>query len=91
MFIIYAVVIVVYVDWRIALAIILSSLLVVTGPKITGKIVSDKRRIYQNHAAKYINRITDILNGYKLVNRITRDIFILFTTLNRMNIFTGRV
>lgn len=81
----------VYVDWRIALAIMLSSLLVVTGPKITGKIISDKRLIYQNHAAEYINRITDILNGYKLVNRITRDIFILFTTLNRMNIFTGRV
>lgn len=73
MFIIYAVVIVVYVDWRIALAIILSSLLVVAGPKITGKIVSDKRLIYQNQAAEYINRITDILNGYKLVNRITRD------------------
>lgn len=73
MFIIYAVVIVVYVDWRIALAIILSSLLVVAGPKITGKIVSDKRLVYQNQMAEYVNRISDILNGYKLVNSITRD------------------
>lgn len=73
MFVIYAVVIVVYVDWRIALAIIGSSFLVVAGPRITGRIVADKRLIYQNQMAEYVNRITDILNGYKLVNRITRD------------------
>ncbi|MDE6052539.1 MAG: ABC transporter ATP-binding protein/permease [Lachnospiraceae bacterium] len=73
MFVIYAVVIVVYVDWRIALAIIFSSFLVVAGPKITGKIVSDKRMVYQNQMAEYVNRITDILNGYKLVNNFTRD------------------
>lgn len=73
MFVIYAVVIVVYVDWRIALTIILSSLLVVIGPKITGKIMSDKRMDYQNQMAAYISCITDLLNGYKLVNRFTRN------------------
>lgn len=72
MFVIYAVVIVVYVDWRIALAIILSSFLVVIGPRITGKVMSAKRLEYQNQAAEYINRITDLLSGYKLVNRFTR-------------------
>lgn len=72
MFVIYAVVIVVYVDWRIALAIILSSLLVVIGPKITGKITSDRRMEYQNQTAAYVNCISDLLNGYKLVNRFTR-------------------
>lgn len=72
MFVIYAVVIVVYVDWRIALAIILSSFLVVVGPKITGKIMSDMRIEYQNQLAEYISCITDLLNGYQLVNRITR-------------------
>ncbi|MDE7272682.1 MAG: ABC transporter ATP-binding protein/permease [Lachnospiraceae bacterium] len=72
MFVIYAVVIVVYVDWRIALAIILSSFLVVTGPKITGKIMSDKRMEYQNQMAAYVHCITDLLNGYKLVNIFTR-------------------
>lgn len=73
MFVIYAVVIVVYVDWRIALAIIASSFLVVAGPRITGRIVADKRLVYQNQMAAYVDRITDILSGYKLVNRITRD------------------
>lgn len=72
MFVIYAVVIVVYVDWRIALAIIVSSFLVVIGPKITGKIMSDKRMEYQNQMAAYVNCITDLLNGYKLVNNFTR-------------------
>lgn len=72
MFVIYAVVIVVYVDWRIALAIILSSFLVVIGPKITGNITSGKRLKYQNQAADYVSCITDLLNGYKLVNRFTR-------------------
>lgn len=72
MFVIYAVVIIVYVDWRIALAIILSSFLVTAGPKITGKIVSDKRMQYQNQMAEYVNCITDLLSGYKLVNRFTR-------------------
>lgn len=63
----------VYVDWRIALAIIVSSFLVVAGPRITGRIVADKRLVYQNQMVEYVNRITDILNGYKLVNRITGD------------------
>lgn len=73
MFVIYAAVIVVCVDWRIALAIILSSFLVVAGPKITGKMMSERRLQYQNQMAAYVNRITDLLNGYKLVNNRTRD------------------
>lgn len=73
MFVIYAAVIIIYVDWRIALAIILSSFLVVIGPKITGKIVSDKRIQYQNQLAEYVNCITDLLSGYKLVNNFTRN------------------
>ncbi|MCM1182996.1 MAG: ABC transporter ATP-binding protein/permease [Roseburia sp.] len=72
MFVIYAVVIVVFVDWRIALAIILSSFLVIVGPKITGKMMSERRLEYQNRMAGYVNRITDLLSGYKLVNNRTR-------------------
>lgn len=73
MFIIYGVVLFVWVDWRIAVVILISSLLAVAGPKFTGKRMSEKRGVYQQQMAAYVTKITDLLEGFKVINSCTRS------------------
>lgn len=47
MFIIYGIILFAFVDWRIAITILLASCLTVIGPKVTGEIMSQKRNAFQ--------------------------------------------
>ena len=59
---IYTVSLVIFVDYRIAIAIILASLISVIVPKITAKKLAEKRKFYQDSFGNY----TDILNDFYL-------------------------
>ena len=59
---IYTVSLVVFVDYRIAISIILASLVSVIVPKITAKKLAEKRKFYQDSFGNY----TDILNDFYL-------------------------
>jgi len=73
--IIYAVVIFKYLDYRIACVIVLVSVLAVFCPKILGDKLSEKRLLYQNEMAKYTSKITDLMEGFELINDASRENF----------------
>lgn len=72
MIIIYGIVIFLFVDYRIALTILLLSLITIIGPKLTGEIISNKRNEYLSQMAVYVSKITDLLEGFKLIDNYTR-------------------
>lgn len=72
MILIYGVVMFIWVDWRISLTILITSLITIIGPKITGKYISNKRVSYQLQMAAYVSKISDLLEGFKLINTFTR-------------------
>ena len=73
MLLIYGVITFVLVDWRISLTIIFCSLITVIGPKLTGKAVSGSMNKYLTQMAHYVSKITDLLEGFKLVDNYTRE------------------
>ncbi|KYH34156.1 multidrug resistance-like ATP-binding protein MdlB [Clostridium tepidiprofundi DSM 19306] len=70
--IIYSVILFVYVDWRIATAILFMSLVTIFIPKITGKELSNKQNDYLKQKGVYVSRIKDFLEGFTLIQRRTR-------------------
>lgn len=72
MLLIYGTVLFVFVDWRIAIVIVATSLFAAFGPKLTGKKMAAKRNIYQKQMAAYVTKITDLLEGFKVINSLTR-------------------
>lgn len=72
MLIIYSVVMYWWVDWRIMITVFLASLVAVIGPKLTGERVAEKRNSYQKQMASYVSGITDLLEGFSLINNQTR-------------------
>ncbi len=73
MLIIYSVVMFVFVDFRIALVIFLSSLVSVFVPKITAKTLAKCRNIYLTQVGRYVSCIKDFFEGFKLIDSRTRD------------------
>ncbi len=71
--IIYSIVLFLYVDWRIALSIFIMSLITILIPKITGKELSNKQSIYMKYMGKYTSKVKDLLEGFYLINRSTRE------------------
>lgn len=72
MCIIYAAVLFIWVDWRIAIIIILTSFLSIWGPKLTGRLLTEKRTDFQKQLAQYVVKITDLLEGITAINSRTR-------------------
>ncbi len=72
MLIIYGIFLFFFVDWRIALTIFLASLIAVFVPKITSKTLSKRRNIYLQQMGRYVSRIKDFWEGFKLINSRTR-------------------
>lgn len=60
-------------DWRLAVVIILSSFASLIVPKLTGKQISEKKAIHLNAMAAYTDTIRDLLSGFRMVNRETRQ------------------
>lgn len=73
MFVIYGVILFTFIDWRMGLTILLTSLLTVIGPKITGKVMSQKNSIYLNQMGVYVTKIKDLMEGFKLIQTRTRE------------------
>lgn len=59
-------------DFRIAILIILTSSITLLLPKITGKELAKRKSIYLNYTAKYIDNVTDLLQGFKHINKNTK-------------------
>jgi ABC-type multidrug transport system fused ATPase/permease subunit len=71
MMIVYGIVLFVGVDWRIALVIILSSICAILIPKLMGKALTYSRSVYQEQLAEYVTVITDLLEGFRVINQLT--------------------
>ena len=71
MIIVYGVVLFFGVDWRIALVIILTSIFAILIPRMIGKSLTDARSTYQEQMAEYVTEITDLLEGFRVINRMT--------------------
>lgn len=71
MIIVYGVVLFFGVDWRIALVIILTSIFAILIPRMIGKSLTDARSIYQEQMAEYVTEITDLLEGFRVINQMT--------------------
>ena len=69
--VVYAVVLFVFVDFRIALVILLASLLAVFVPRVTAGELSGRRKSYQSALGRYTARVQDLLSGFRFVNRHT--------------------
>lgn len=73
MIVIYAAFMIVFVDLRITIAVLLSSLVAVFAPKLTAKGLSRKRKIHQDQLGKYLARFQDLLKGHRLVTPKTQE------------------
>ena len=71
MFVVYSLVLFIGIDWRIALIIITTSIISISIPKIFGGLLEKYRDIYQSELAKYVVKITDLLEGFRLINNRT--------------------
>ena len=71
MIIVYGVVLFLGVDWRIALVIILTSIFAILIPRMIGKSLTDARSTYQEQMAEYVTEITDLLEGFRVINQMT--------------------
>lgn len=71
MLIIYGIILFVYVDFRIATTIVLISCIAIVIPKLTSCTLSQKRNNYLNEMGLYVSKITDFLQGFKLINSRT--------------------
>lgn len=71
MMIVYGIVLFVGVDWRIALVIILTSILAIWIPRLIGNSLTKSRSAYQEQMAEYVTTITDLLEGFRIVNHVT--------------------
>ena len=71
MMIVYGIVLFVGVDWRIALVIILTSIFAIWVPRLIGKTLTCARSVYQEQLAEYVTVITDLLEGFRVINQVT--------------------
>lgn len=73
-FVIYGITLFIFVDWRVALVIfILSIISVMVFPKITSKELSKRNIEYFDKMGKYVAKMKDLLEGFKLIKKATRD------------------
>lgn len=70
---IYAIVLFLAIDYKVASVIILSSIFAVFIPRLFNKRLSDSRKEYQLQQASYVSVITDLLEGFNVINLQTID------------------
>ncbi len=70
-------IVVTYLNWVMAIAIIVTALISLLIPKLTGAKLSSKRKFQSSCNAKYLGRLKDLLSGYSLKNNTTNDKMIL--------------
>lgn len=71
MMLIYGVIIFMNINYKIGLVVVLSSIFAIFIPKIFGKMLDNSRSKYQRHLGKYTSTISDLLEGFGLINSKT--------------------
>lgn len=71
MMLIYGIVIFMNINYKIGVVIIISSTLAIFIPRIFGKVLDKSRTNYQKSLGKYTSVISDLLEGFDLINPIT--------------------
>lgn len=51
--------------------IILTSIFAILIPRMIGKSLTDARSTYQEQMAEYVTEITDLLEGFRVINQMT--------------------
>lgn len=59
-------------DWRLAVVIILSSIVSLAVPKLTGGQLSQRKKSHLEAVAAYTDTVRDLLSGFRFVNGETR-------------------
>lgn len=76
--IIYGIMFFAFINWKIALIMLLCSIIsTLVGPNITSKKLSKKRKAYLDKMGEYVSKIKDLLEGFKLITDKTRKNVIL--------------
>lgn len=75
--IIYGIVFLIFVNWIIGTAIICSSLIAaIFAPNMKIKTLTKRRQEYLDNKGKYISKMQDLLEGFKLINFFTRGSYL---------------
>ncbi|WP_035291095.1 ABC transporter ATP-binding protein [Clostridium sp. KNHs214] len=73
-FIVYGVMFFAFIDWRIALVMLFSSIIAtLIAPNLTAKKLSLRRKVYLDNMGLYVSKIKDLLEGFKLIKSKTRN------------------
>lgn len=71
--VVYSVFIFKFVDYRISIVIVVGTIISVFIPKLLFKSLASRRSRYLDQIGIYVSRIKDFLEGFKIINRRTRD------------------
>lgn len=66
--VIYSVTLFCGIDWRMAIIILLATILTLTLSRVNDKRLIEKRRAYQDQVSKYTVIISDLLEGFRLIS-----------------------
>lgn len=70
---VYFIVLAWVVDIRLAVVLTIVSLIGAFTPKLTEDSLAEKRSVYSKQMSNYVGHITDLLEGYPLINHKTKD------------------
>lgn len=68
---VYGVFMFVFIDIRIAVVILIASIITIIVPKFTSNELSNKRKLALEERGRYLSRVNDLLSGYKFINKNT--------------------
>lgn len=74
--IIYTIVLIIGINYKIAIIIISLSIIAITAPKILGNRLENARNLYQKNLGKYTTLLSDLLSGFKLIDQHTLPNFL---------------
>jgi len=73
---VYTVVLVIFVDFRIALTLFITSIMAIYIAEKNAGLLSEKKKTFTDFTAHYVAKVTDVLGGKKLVSTITMPAFL---------------
>jgi len=73
MLLVYGFFLVIFVDYRIALAILIASIISILIPRFFGDRLSQRQKKHLTLAGAYFNKLSDLLSGFKHVNNSTKQ------------------
>lgn len=71
--VVYGIFIFKFVDFRVSIVIVAGTVISIFIPKILSKELASRRSRYLDQMGVYVSRIKDFLEGFKIINRRTRD------------------